>query len=160
MRVSVVGLCIALSSAAPAAQGDHLQAPDLRAIRAFNASFAAAVRAMNNEAILALWEDGGVAVLPGTAPIRGKAEMGTMLRSVAEAHPHAAMTTFSMECYDLEGSGRWASERCLEHQVITEQAKPTFDSWGNLLLVLHRQDSGEWQLSREMWSEAARPTGA
>jgi ketosteroid isomerase-like protein len=130
---------------------------DQTGIAAFNSAFTDAIRAMNNDAVLALWEDDGIAILPGSPPVRGKAAMRAMLQGISSAHPKAKMESFTNQCFDIEGRGSWASERCVEHQVVTEPGKPTFDSWGNMLLVLHRQPSGEWRLSREMWNQGAPP---
>lgn len=154
IRWAAMGLLLATSStAAPAKQRNH-HALDTSGIESFNKSFADAVRSMNNSAVLSLWEDDGVALLPDTPPMRGKPAIRAMLESVTSGHPKARMESFTNECFDIERSGRWASEWCLEHQVVTQPGKPTFDGWGKMLLMLHKQASGEWRLTREMWNHA------
>ena len=127
---------------------------DQSGVTTFNREFTDAIRTMNNQAVLSLWEDDGVALLPDTPPVRGKAAMRTMLQGISSPHPKARMEHFTNECFDFAADRAWASEWCLEHQVVSEPDKPTFDSWGRLLLVLHRQASGEWRLAREMWNHA------
>ena len=41
-------------------------------IDAFNRALAAATRSMDNAALLALWDDDGISLLPSTKPIVGK----------------------------------------------------------------------------------------
>jgi ketosteroid isomerase-like protein len=127
---------------------------DRSGVAAFNKAFTSAVRAMNDEAVLSLWADDGVALLPDTPPVRGKSQMATMLRGISSAHPKARMESFTNDCFDIEGEGPFVSEWCLEHQIVSEPGKPTFDSWGKMLLVLHEQAPGEWRLVREMWNHA------
>lgn len=127
---------------------------DHRSIDAFNLAFSAAIRSMNNEAVLALWEENGIALLPDTPAVRGKSAIRAMLDNVSKALPHANMTQLDNRCFDIVASGNWASEWCLEHQVVEIPGKPTFDGWGKMLLVLHRQPTAEWRLAREMWNHA------
>ena len=65
------------------------------------------------------------------------------------------MEKFEMQCFAIEGSGDWASEWCLEHQVVRfSDGKPPFDGWGKMLFVLHKVD-GKWRIEREMWNQAS-----
>ncbi len=152
--------CLLLILATSAAAEQHKSEPvgltgDHSTIASFNKAFADAIRAMDNEAVLSLWEENGIALLPNAAPVRGKTDMRKMLQGISSDHPKAKMQSFTNECFDVERSGSWASEWCLEHQIVSERGKPTFDSWGKMLLVLHRQPSGAWRLSREMWNQAS-----
>jgi hypothetical protein len=52
-----------------------------------------------------------------------------------------------------------ASEWRLEHRIVSEPEKPKFDSWGKILLLLHRSRSGRWLLSREVWNHSVAPMG-
>lgn len=147
--------CVLFVFAAAANARQSAPLVDRSGIAVFNKTFTEAIRSMNNEAVLSLWEDDGIALLPDTKPVLGKPAMRTMLQTISSAHPKAEMKHFTNECFDVAGSGPWASEWCLEHQVVSEPGKPTFDSWGKMLLVLHRQPSGEWRLVREMWNQGA-----
>jgi len=98
------------------------QTPDVVAraqIAAFNRALDSATRHMNNTATLALWEDDGVSLLPSTKPIVGKRAIADFLTSVTSQMVGARMESFTMTCHDIEVSGDWASECCIEHQIGT-----------------------------------------
>jgi len=140
----------AQTAVTPAAPSGDQQAE----IEGFNQRFAAATRAMDNVATLALWADDGISLMPSSEPISGKPALAGFLDKVMASLPGAHMETFEMECHDLEISGNLASEWCAEHQVVTIPNKPTFDGRGRILLVLRRSPAGHWLLEREMWNPA------
>ena len=152
------GACV-LGLAAAQARAAREPGDAAASLKPFNDAFTEANRRMDNAAVLALWDEDGVGLLPLTAPLNGKAKIAALLKSVTTEHPGAQMETFTNQCFDATVSGDWASEWCLEHQIVSEPGKPKFDSWGKMLLVLHRGGSGQWLLSREMWNQAAAPTG-
>lgn len=125
------------------------------AIEDFNKKFAAATQAMDNPAVLALWADDGVSLLPSAEPIIGKPAIAAYLDKVITALKGAHMEKFEMDCHAIEVSGDLASEWCTEHQIVTlPNGKPPFDGHGKMLLVLHRNAAGQWLLQREMWNRA------
>jgi ketosteroid isomerase-like protein len=127
-------------------------------IQAFNEALADATRRIDNKAALALWDDDGVSLLPSTPPIVGKAAIARFLDDVTAHMPGAHMRQFDMECFDIDVAGNWASEWCREHQIVEfSDGSPTFDGKGHMLLVLHRNKSGKWQIRREMWNQAPVP---
>jgi len=129
---------------------------DRAGVEAFNRAFDQATRSMNNTATLALWEDDGVSLLPGTAPIVGKQAIAQFIDRVTRQMPRAHMQSFEDHCSDIQVSGDLASEWCEEHQVVTfANGKPPFDGRGKMLLVLHRGSDGHWRLRQEMWNQAA-----
>ncbi len=143
----------ALAAAASPARAQT--AGDLRdGIAAFNRALDSATRHMDNAATLALWEDDGVSLLPSTKPIAGKAAIAEFLTRVTAGNPGAQMQTFELECFDIQGSGAWASEWCTEHQVVAFANGKRFDGRGKMLLVLHRGADGAWRLHTEMWNQA------
>ncbi len=126
-------------------------------IVAFNHALAAATRAMDNDAILALWEDGGTSLLPDTPPIKGKPAMRSFLADLGRQLRGARMRKFELACHAIQINGGWASEWCEEHQMIAfANGRPPFNGTGRMLLVLHRGPNQAWRLSREMWQPALR----
>ena len=124
-------------------------------IEAFNKALDSATRSMNNAAVLALWEDDGVSLLPSTPPIVGKKAIGKFLDDVMAAYPGGKMKTFEMQCHDIQVSGDWGSEWCSAHQIVQFPGfKPPVDSWGKMLFVLHRGADGKWRVKHEMWNQA------
>lgn len=146
---------LATATSAKQPQRELVHSADQSGVAAFNRAFTDAIRTMDDDAVLSLWEDDGIALLPDTKAVRGKAAMRRMLDGISSAHPKAKMEHFTNDCFDIVGNATWVSEWCLEHQVVSEPGKPTFDSWGKLLLVLHRQASGDWRLVREMWNQGS-----
>jgi ketosteroid isomerase-like protein len=142
-------------SPAPAARESHPAHAD---IDAFNRDFAEATRRMDTRATLALWDEDGVSLLPSTRPIVGKAAIAKFLNDVTASLAGARMTKFDSQCFDVQVAGDWASEWCNEHQLVSMPAgKPPFNGYGKMLLVLHRNDGGQWRLREEMWNQALAP---
>lgn len=150
--VGVVATLCVVSTAA------HSQSPAASAragVEAFNRALDGATRSMSNAAILALWEDDGVSLLPSTKPIVGKPAIAAFLHDVMASLKNATMERFELQCFDIDVSGDWASEWCTEHQVVRlADDKPPFDGRGKMLLVLHKGADGAWRLKREMWNQA------
>jgi uncharacterized protein (TIGR02246 family) len=129
--------------------------PAQSGIEAFNKSLDAATRSMDNGAMLALWHDDGVSLLPSTPPIVGKKAIGKFLDDVMASIPGGRMEMFEMQCHDIEVSGDWASEWCTEHQIVQlPGGKPPFDGRGKMLFVLHRGADGKWRIREEMRNQA------
>jgi ketosteroid isomerase-like protein len=123
-------------------------------IEEFNRALIQATTQMDNAAALALWEEGGITLLPQTKPIIGKKAIAEFLSEVSSQLSGARMEKFEMQCFDAESTGDLATEWCEEHQhVILPGGKPPFDGRGKMLLVLHRGADGKWRMRREMWNE-------
>jgi ketosteroid isomerase-like protein len=127
-------------------------------IETFNQALDSATMHMDNAALLALWDDDGICLLPSTPPIVGKKAIGRFLDNVMSQMPGGHMERFEMQCHDIEASGDWGSEWCGEHQIVHFPAgKPPFEGWGKMLLVLHRDPGGKWHLKEEMWNQGVTP---
>ena len=156
-RTLSLTLSIALAVTIPAGAHSFATSPH-REIDEFNRAFAAATRAMDMQATLALWDDDGVSLLPSTKPIVGKQAIANFLADVMATLAGAHMAKFESACFDVNVSGDWASEWCTEHQLVTlPGGKPPFDGYGKMLLVLHRTPAGDWRLREEMWNQALAP---
>ena len=133
--------------------------PDRRPeIEAFNQAMRDATLAMNTPAIVELWEDDGVSLLPGAKPLVGKQAIAAFIAAVMREMPNARMKSFEMTCSGIEIAGDTATEYCFEHQVVDLGGdKPPFDGTGKILFVLHRGADGKWRLRREMWNQGVKP---
>ena len=124
-------------------------------IEEFNRALIDATKRMDNAATLALWEEDGISILPQSQPLVGKGAIAAFLKDVTAKNPGGQMTSFTCNCSEISVSGDWASEWCVEHQIVKFPGNaPPFDGWGNLLFVLHRGGDGRWRIRTEMWSPA------
>jgi uncharacterized protein (TIGR02246 family) len=124
-------------------------------IEAFNQKFEDATQRMDNAAIMDLWAEDGISLLPSAKPVIGKAAIAAMMNAVTEQIKGARMDKFELRCSAIEVSGDLATEWCSEHQiVILPDGKPPFDGRGKMLLVLRRGADGKWRLLREMWNQS------
>ena len=127
-------------------------------IAAFNDKFTAATLAMDNAAVMALWADDGVTLLPGMAAVSSKKTIAAWLDGVVARMPGYKVTKQEDDFHDLVISGDWASEWGITHQVVQPPGdKPPIESWGKILLVLHRGKDGQWRIEREMWNQGVKP---
>ncbi|HVO58788.1 MAG TPA: DUF4440 domain-containing protein [Dongiaceae bacterium] len=145
----------------PRGSGMGVPADDVarKEIDAFNQQFLAAHLKMDNAAILDLWAEDGVSLLPETPPIMGKKAIGKFLSDVTSQLAGYHMEKMELDFQGIEVSGDWASEWTLEHQVVRGPAdKPPFEGRGKMLLVLHREAGGQWRVKREMWNAGEKPS--
>jgi uncharacterized protein (TIGR02246 family) len=142
---------IQTTAAAPGAR-------DVKEIEAFNESFQEATLRMDNARAMALWADDGVTLLPGMAPIAGKKTIAKWLDDVVRNMPGYKVTQQENEFRDIQVSGDWASEWGTTHQVVQPpNGKAPIEGYGKILLVLHRDESGEWKIKEEMWNAGVKP---
>jgi ketosteroid isomerase-like protein len=129
-----------------------------REIETFNAKFLAAHQSMNTPAILAMWAEDGVSLLPETPPMMGKPAIAKFLGGVTEQLKGWRMEKMELDFQGIEVSGDWASEWAFEHQMLKppDAGKPAFDGRGKMLLVLHREADGNWRIKREMWNQGQK----
>jgi ketosteroid isomerase-like protein len=160
--VSLAGAPACAPTTPPPVPASHADtAGDARGVEAFNQAMRDATLRMDTPALIALWEDDGVSLLPGEKPIVGKKAVGAFIETAINSMPGAKMKSFEMACTGLLVSGDWASEMCDEHQVVDlGEGKPPFDGRGKLLFVLHRGADGAWRIQREMWNQGAKPQGS
>ena len=122
-------------------------------VRAFNQKFTDAIRHMDDDAIFAMWADDGVSLLPGQAALRGKPAIVQMMKDVKVKFPGFKVAAQDNEFQDIVVAGDWASEWAITRQVAQPpDGKPPIEIWGKMLLVLHRDASGEWKIEREAWT--------
>ena len=153
--ISILACLVLNTSRAESSRSRHTTPPD--SILRFNRKLADATRHMDNAAMLALWADDGVSLLPDASPLLGKPAIAAFMNRVTASLKGATMAKFAMQCSGIEVSGNLASEWCTEHQIVTLPGnQPPFDGHGQMLLVLRRDTQGDWRLLREMWNQAPK----
>jgi uncharacterized protein (TIGR02246 family) len=153
MRFSLILTLLAASTVLTMGSQAITEAPRTP-IEAFNQKFEDATRRMDNAAIIDLWAEDGISLLPSAKPVIGRAAIAAMMNAVTAQIKGARMDKFELRCSAIEVSGDLATEWCSEHQiVILPDGKPPFDGRGKMLLVLRRGADGKWRLLREMWNQ-------
>jgi uncharacterized protein (TIGR02246 family) len=144
------------TSATPAASAT----PSVRAeILDFNRRFAAAGLHMDNAAVMALYADDSVSLLPGMAAMVSRKTIADWLDGLVAEMPGYRVTRNDLEAQDIRIMGDWASEWATTHQVVQPPGgKPPIDTHGKILLVLHREIPGGWKIVQEMWNGAPPPS--
>jgi uncharacterized protein (TIGR02246 family) len=150
--LAVAGLVLAVSASLGSLAAT---APGTREmeIEQFNRKLREATLRMDNAALMALWDNDGVCLLPGLAPMVGKKSIGTWLDEIVRKMPGYRVTKQVNVFHDIQVSGNWASEWGETHQIVSPpDGKAPIESRGKILLVLRRGLDGEWRIVREMWN--------
>jgi ketosteroid isomerase-like protein len=159
---AIVVLCGALLPIALRSEGKTVQPASAedreREIEVFNAKFLEAHLKMDTPAVLGMWAEDGVSLLPETPPIVGKPAISRFLNGVTGQLKGWRMEKMELDFQGIEVSGNWASEWACEHQVVRppDASRPVFEGRGKMLLVLHRDADGNWRLKREMWNQGQK----
>ena len=133
--------------------------PDPKAeILAFNQSFINAHLRMDNPAIIDMWAEDGVSLLPSMSPMVGRAAIGKFITDISAQMPGYKIVREKIDFRDIQVSGDWASEWGLETQGLQPPGnQPTMEGYGKLLFVLHKNPTGEWKIQQEMWNSNPKP---
>jgi uncharacterized protein (TIGR02246 family) len=134
------------------------RAPGAAEIEAFNKHYVELHLKMDTAGVLALWEEDGVDLMPGDAPMIGKKKIVAWVEDIVAKMPGYKVMKQDMEFHDIQVCGDWASEWATEHQVVQPpDGKPVIEGYGKMALVLHRGANGEWKVKQEMWNAAPAP---
>jgi uncharacterized protein (TIGR02246 family) len=152
-----LAVAIVLSLGIPTA-GARAQADTARKeIEAWNQNYIAAHLRMDNSAILGMWQEDGVSLLQGMAPLQGKAAIGKFFDDAVAQIAGYHMKTMEIDFREIQMMGDWAYEWGIEHQALEPPpGKEPFEGRGNILLILHKNTNGEWKIKQEMWSAAPK----
>jgi ketosteroid isomerase-like protein len=124
----------------------------------FNQKFQDAHAKMDTNAIIGMWSETGVSLLPETAPITGKGAAASFIRDAVASLAGYKMIKVEMKFQDIRTCGDWATEWAIEHQVVQPpDDKPVIDHWGKIALILHRDADGNWRVQQEMWNSNPKP---
>ena len=126
-------------------------------ILAFNEKFINAHLRMDNPAIIAMWTEDGVSLLPGMAPMVGRAAIGKFINDITAQMPGYKIVREKIDFHDIQVSGDWASEWGLETQGLQPPNQPAMEGYGKILFVLHKDATGQWQFQLEMWNGSPKP---
>ena len=105
-----------------------------------------------------LWADDGADLLPGIAPMVGKAKISDWLNSLTPQLAGAKMVYCTVDWRDIQIHGDVAYEWGINRQKIEfpSPQKP-FANEGKILLILKRQHDGAWKIAVESWNNNPEP---
>jgi ketosteroid isomerase-like protein len=148
------GLVIALAILAANGSGRDNAKSNITAVEGFNRKFVDYILKTDHAGMLAMWAEDGIDLMPGEAPLLGKAAITAWLKDVERQGAGSLVSKEELEFHDLHVSGDWASEWANEHQIVQRPGGPPIEGYGKLALVLHRERRGEWHIKQEMWNDS------
>jgi uncharacterized protein (TIGR02246 family) len=124
-----------------------------KSVDAFNQTFIEACQKMNHPAAAALWSEDGADLLPGMAPMVGKAKISEWLNSLTPQLAGAKMVYCTVDWQDIQIHGDLAYEWGINRQKIDfPPPKKSFQNEGKIVLILKRQSDGSWRIALESWN--------
>jgi len=150
LGVSLAILVFAFTKSTPTASADQ---DPRKSLDAFNQEFTSACQKMDNPAAAALWAEDGADLLPGMAPMIGKAKISDWLNGLTPQLAGAKMVYCTVAWPDIQIHGDLAYEWGINRQKIEfPPPKQSFENEGKILLILKRQPNGTWKIVLESWN--------
>lgn len=154
MKITVVTLCFgaALASCRMGEPAPPSLEEDLAAIEAFNQAYLKAINDEDIAALSALTTEGHIMLMPGRAPLIGKA-----------ANDEANGRAFEQFDFDETWtpvetvvSGDWGHQRgAFTTIIIPKDGSARREVSGNFLRIYQRQPNGEWRMIRDMFNSGS-----
>jgi ketosteroid isomerase-like protein len=124
-----------------------------KSLDTFNREFIGACQRMDHPAAAALWADDGVDLLPGIAPMIGKAKISEWLNGLTPRLAGGKMAYCTVDWKDVQIQGDLAYEWGINRQKIEfPPPQQTIAGEGKILLILKRQADGSWKIALESWN--------
>jgi len=156
LPVSIALFLLIAALVAPALRAQDEQ--EKQEIEAFNRRFTAAHLKMDNAAVISMWAEDGVTLLPGMDPLSGKGNIAKWLEDITARMPGYHVIKQQNDFHDILISGDWASAWATTIQITQPpKGKAPIEIHGKILLVLHKEPDGRWKIKQEMWN--AGPAG-
>lgn len=121
----------------------------------FNRAFIEACRTMNNSAVVQLWADDGVDLLPGMEPMVGKPEISRWLMGLSEKMKGVKVLQCDVDWRETRITGDVAYEWGINTQTVSlpDREEPAKNK-GKITLILRKQVDGSWKLALESWNSS------
>jgi uncharacterized protein (TIGR02246 family) len=129
-----------------------------QAVEQLNRHFLEAGRRQDDAAVMHLWADDGVDLLPGMQPLVGKAAITRWLDGISQRFHATKVTRYEIHFKQIQINGDWAYEWGTSDEAIVDPTGKTFENPGKITLILHRQANGQWKIHEEMWNSSPRET--
>lgn len=124
-----------------------------RSVDIINQEIVRACQQRDFDATLALWADDGVDLLPGLAPMVGKARISAWLDSLRPQMEGSKMRYCTVDWQDLQIHGDLAYEWGINRQFIEyPPPRKSAPNEGKILFILKRKGDGRWKIELESWN--------
>lgn len=159
LKISVFGLgFIGILMLLLAGRTGFAQQDERKSLDAFNEKFISACQKMDNAAAASLWAYDGADLLPGMAPMVGKAKISEWLNGLTLQTAGAKMVYCTVDWQDIQIHGDLAYEWGINRQKIEfPSPQKAFANEGKLVLVLKRQTDDSWKIALESWNSNPQP---
>jgi uncharacterized protein (TIGR02246 family) len=132
-----------------------------KAVDAVNQEIVRACQQRDLTATAALWADDGVDLLPGLAPMVGKAKISAWLESLRPQLEGSQMKYCTIDWQDIQIHDNVAYEWGINRQLIEFQPpKKSSPNEGKILFILKLQTDGQWKIALEAWNSNPQPQPA
>jgi len=102
-------------------------------------------------ALLSLWTDDGVLLLPGQAPIRGIEDLKQYMERHRETSQSYEILEYTHDFQEIQIIGEWAFEwGFYTASARIKETGKVFHERGKLFRVLKRQPDGTWKVARSI----------
>jgi uncharacterized protein (TIGR02246 family) len=126
------------------------------AVERLNRQFVEAGRRQDDAAVMKLWADDSVDLLPGMQPLVGKTAIARWLEGISQRFRGTKVTRYEIHFEKIRINGDWAYEWGNSEETIVDPAGKTFENPGKITLILRRQMDGQWKIYEEMWNSSPR----
>lgn len=105
------------------------------------------------DALVELWDDHGVLLQPGHAPVIGRSAFVEFLRQNLELSASGKVLKYAPEIRDIQVEGDIAYEwGYFDSTVRKSDLDPPTEFRARFVRILKRQPDGSWRFLRVMWS--------
>ena len=105
------------------------------------------------DALIELWDDNGVLLQPGHAPVIGRSAFVEFLRQNLEQSASLKVLKYAPEIRDIQVQGDVAYEwGYFDSTVRASDLDPPTEVRARFVRILKRQSDGSWRFLRVMWS--------
>ena len=126
-----------------------------KAVDALNQQIVRACQQRDFDATAALWAEDGVDLLPGLAPMVGKAKISAWLESLRPQTEGSRMRYCTIDWQDIQIQGDSAYEWGINRQFIEyPPPRKSTPNEGKILYILRRQPDGLWKIALESWNSS------
>ena len=122
---------------------------DVEAIKRMNNEWNTAWSNSDIDGILALWDNDGISMPPGSSPYIGKERIRARLQFLNKT----TVENVSTNIEEIEVSGNWAFVRqTFKGTWIPKDGSESKNESSKEIMIFNKQSDGSWKIARYMWN--------